>query len=140
MLPSEQFSLELDRFGAEFTSEAEAFAPQIAQQILLDIFQNSPYWSGRSMASWRFSLSEPLVEEATDVPKRPGGISAEEAQQRSLGSMTNLASFALGETIFLTQATIYLKWLEDGSRGASAGFVAAAVSRYVGMIGMDVSF
>ena len=138
-MPDTQFELELDRFAAEFAAEAEAFGPQIAEQLLLDIFQNSPYWSGRSMASWRFSLGEALVEEATDVPKKPGGISAEEAQERSLASVANLASFALGETIFLTQATAYLGLIEAGTHGSSAGFVAAALVRYIGLIGVDVS-
>ena len=63
-MPDTQFELALDQFLAEAMTEAEHFAPQIAEQLLVDILRGSPYWSGKSKASWVFSLNEAVVKEA----------------------------------------------------------------------------
>ncbi len=139
-MPDSNFELELDRFNAEFTAEAEAFAPQIAEQLLADILRQAhPYWSGRSMASWVVSLEEAVKQEQTHIPKKAGAISEEEARQISLNTLVNLGAFILGDTIFLTQGTEYLAWIEEGTWGSSPGFVAAAVSRYYGLVNLEVT-
>jgi hypothetical protein len=140
-MPDLNFETQLDQFMNEFTEQAANFAPAIAEQLLVDILRAGPYWSGRSKASWTLSLGSPMTIEAVDVPKRAGGISEEEAEQTSLATMANLANFRLGEVIYLTQGTAYLEYIETGANQGSqhVGFVAEVLSRYEGLVSMEVS-
>lgn len=138
-MPDISFELSLDRSLTEFVEQAEFFATNLAEQVLLDILNNSPHWSGRSMSSWTLSLDAPIPFENTSVPKRKGALPQEEAKQISLDTVINIQGMRLGQTIFLQQGTQYLAAIEAGTHGSSAGFVAAAILKYEGLIGLEVS-
>lgn len=139
-MPDRSFELELDAEFNQFYQETLHFSTNIAEQILRDILAGNPYWSGRSKASWVVSLNGPVYYIADDVAKRPGAISAEEAEQRSLATLANLDGFKVGDNINITQGNAYIALIEDGVHGSNAGFIAAALARYEGLGNFSIFF
>ena len=138
---NQQFFTELDNAIAEFSQQAGAFAVQIATQLFQDIVNGNPYWSGRSKASWVISLNAPIEYIADDVPKRAGGITVSEAEERALATLVNLNGFLVGQTIYITNGNPYVEYLEKGrSKQAPDGFVALALTRYQGLGNFQVHY
>lgn len=135
-----KFETELDAEFNQYYQEVVYFSKEIAAQLLRDILAGNPYWSGRSKASWVVSLNGPVVYVADDVPKRPGAIAAEEAEARSLATLSALDAYKVGDTIHVTQGNKYIALIEDGVRGSNAGFIAAAVARYTGLGNFTIQY
>lgn len=139
-MPDKSFETQLDAEFNQFYQEAIFFSENIAAQLLQDILRGNPYWSGRSKASWVVSLNGPIYYIADDVQKKPGAITAEDAEQRSLATLSSLSNFKVGDTIHITQGNSYIGLIEDGSHGSNAGFIAAAIARYEGLGNFSVSY
>ena len=140
-MPDQTFEMQLDQFAREAAEMAAQFAPAIAEQILDEVLTTGPYWSGRSKASWTLSLDAPITIEAGDVPKKPGGISDSEARERAMATRANLTNFRIGQTIYLSQGTLYLELINSGAHPGSnnVGFVEAALAKFIGLVDMEVS-
>jgi hypothetical protein len=135
-----KFEMELDAEMNQYYQETLFFSKEIAEQLLRDILRGNPYWSGRSKASWVVSLNGPIHYVADDVPKVPGALPETEADERSLATLGALASFKVGDVIHITQGNKYIAYIEDGVRGTSAGFIANAVARYIGLGNFTVTY
>ena len=135
-----KFEAELDAEFNQYYQETMVFSKEIAAQLLRDILAGNPYWSGRSKASWVLSLNGPVYYIADDVAKVPGALPEMEADARALATLSALDSFKVGDIIHITQGNTYIAYIEDGIRGTSAGFIAAAVARYQGLGNFTVSY
>ena len=139
-MPDLQFFAEIDSFMAEFVAQAEAFAPNIAGQVLEEIIDTGPYWSGRSKASWVTSVGEPVFYVAEDVAKKANALSAEDAKQRSMATLANIQNAPLGQTIIIANGNPYIDAINSGHSPGYEGWIDAAVNRFLGTLNVDVYY
>lgn len=121
---------QIDRWFTQRVQEAVGAAKGLAISALLDILKNSPQSTGDFVVNWNVSLNTPDPTVWTQVgPQEPGGWRArrevykqgdQPAQQEALARNADaLSKFKLGDTIYLTNASVhdeaYAVKIEDGA-------------------------
>lgn len=141
-MANERFVHELDAFLVEVRRVCTEKALDIASNILEEITDVNALDTGRCTASWVANAGSPIFYEARDVTPLTR-ISREQAQERSMATMLNLADYTLGDTIHLANGTEYVSGIEDGVNSLkSIGFVRITAYRYAsaGLIGYNLVY
>ena len=147
-MPDKRFEAELDQFMSEFTQEASHFAPQIAEQLLTELIDTGPYWSGKLIASWVVSLNGPVDYSEDSIPNMKGAMPREQAKQAALSTPSYVKDATVGQTIFITNGAkshndiAYTPLVNAGEFGTGnyIGWIDLALVKFQGLIDAQVHF
>jgi hypothetical protein len=134
-----QFSKELNEFKQQMIQECEQFSKDITHDILEEITDKNALDTGKCTASWVASIGNAEYQEALDVTPF-SRITRGQAKERSMATLSNIESYKLGNTLYLSNGTSYVSGIEDGTVSVkSILFVSIAANKYSEVIGWRVN-
>ncbi len=118
-----------NRVAKDFTQRLAAFTKDETENLAIDlrrsITQKNPVLTGRSSASWNLCAKRPDLSHQPESYYGPG-------EERYTAQGTNIGTFRLGDTLFLTNTVPYIMDLENGSsRKAPNGFVRLTLNEFL---------
>lgn len=119
-----QFEIDLERFGEKAIRNARTIIRKIGYDIFIRIVQRTPVDTGRAKANNQIALNDLPMQSVMSFDRTGAGTISEGER--------NLASFDLGDTIFIYNNLVYIIRLEYGhSNQAPSGMFRLSVEEVV---------
>jgi hypothetical protein len=123
----QSFGLQLARFVEKAKTNTDVVIRKVAVEMLDRIVDRTPVDTGRARANWQTTIGSPAMS--------PTGAEDKSGSSAKAAGGAVIASFNIGQTVWLSNALPYAGRLEYGSSlQAPAGMVRVTVAEFQGLV------